>query len=426
MWIVRTILPVLLLVSVVPGRVASAAEDRTPNLTVELRLPYAGGTEMTSDGRYVYAGQFNGRTERGELPRQGGVRILDTQVSPPKLVGTISCPGTDMDVAIARTGLLVVAHHRSSCGVPGNGVTLFDVTNPAKPKRLASLAVASAHTLTAVPGTNFVYVSPGGLGNGDGVTTVVDVADPRRPVVAARLRPDDWGCHDVTFGKPLHGPLLGVCTGYSGVRIWDMSEPRKPRVLAFLDRKSNPDLQFAHGAAISPDGGLLVVNDEAFFTHECRNTRTTNFGALHLYDITDPAKPGYLGRILPPRGAAPSSNGFDVRTWCTSHQLNFIPNSRRLVNAWFTGGISVWDLTVPVRPREEAHYMAAGAVTWTAHWFNDRIWVNDMTRGLEVLRLSLLPTGGPVVSPAWTPASAIPPGREPFSLPPGLRFVCPA
>lgn len=426
----RRVLPVLLMLSVVPGLPTRAAEERTPNLTVEKRLPYAGGTELTSDGRYVYAGQFNGKFDRYSRPKQGGVRILDTQASPPKLVGTINCPGTDIDVAVVRPGVLAIAHHASSCGVRGNGVTTFDVSNPAKPKKLSSIAVASAHTLTALPGTNIVYVSPGGTGSANGYTTVVDLTDAKKPKVRSVFRPDSDGCHDVTFSKTLTGQTLGVCTGWSGVHIWDMANPVKPKRIGFVDafdEDTNDIIQFAHGAAISPDGGLLVVNDEAFYFHQCKGDRDEDdpeWGSLHVYDIVDPAKPKFLGRIRPPRGRQAYS-GHWVETWCTSHQLNFAPNSRRLVNAWFTGGVSVWDLTVPTMPREEAYYVGSGAVTWTAHWFNDRIWVNDMARGLEVLKMSVLPTGGPVVSPAWQPASEVqaPSVRRPAK--PKSPFVCP-
>jgi hypothetical protein len=425
----RRVLPVLLLLSLAPAPPSgAAAEDRTPNLTVEARLPYAGGTELATDGRYVYAGQWNGRFDRDELPKQGGVRIFDSQATPPKLVGTISCPGTDNDVAVVRPGILAIAHHRGSCGVSKNGIVVFDVSNPAKPKKLSSIAVASAHTLTAVPDTNLVYVSPGGLGNGQGVTTVVDLTDATHPKIRARIKPDRDGCHDVTFSKTLTGKTLGVCTGWSGVRIWDMTNPLLPRTLSFVEAwgdGTTDEIQFPHGSAISPDGTLLVVNDEAFLYHRCDAGDDTEAGSLHLYDITDPAKPAFIGRIVPPRGAVAES-GYHVNTWCTSHQLNFAPNSRRLVNAWFTGGVSVWDLTVPSQPREEAHYVGSGAVTWTAHWMNGRIWVNDMARGVEVLRLSALPVGGPVVSPAWRPASTVP--RLRFSRParPVNGFVCPA
>ena len=424
----RSVLALLLLASVAPGAPAGAADERTPNITVEKRLPYTGGTELAYDGRYVYAGQWAGKLNRFELPRQGGVRIIDTQASPPKVVGMVPCPATDVDVAVPRAGVLVIAHHASFCGVRGDGVTVFDVRNPAKPKKLSSLAVPSAHTLTAVPGTNLLYVSPGGLRNGDGLTAVVDVTDAKRPKLRGTIRPDLWGCHDVTFGRTLTGTLLGACAGGAGVRLWDLTNPVKPKTLSMTpawQADRGYQIQFPHGAAISSDGLLMVVNDEAYAYHRCDGEDPEENGSLHVYDISDPGAPRYLGRIVPPRGrydAASRSGG--VGTWCTSHQLNFAPNSRRLVNAWFTGGVSVWDLTIPTMPREEAYYVGSGAVTWTAHWFGDRIWVNDMARGLEVLKLSLLPTGGPVVSPAWRPASqpaAVPFRRRP--LPAGV-FVC--
>lgn len=383
----------------------AAADDITPNLTVEMRLPYAGGTELATDGRYVYAGQWNGRLDRYELPRQGGVRIFDSQATPPRLVGTIGCAGTDIDVAIARPGVLVIAHHRSACGVPKNGVTTFDVSNPSRPRRLGTVSVPSAHTLTAVPGTNLVFVSPGGLRNGDANTAVVDVTNAARPRVVKIVRPDEWGCHDVTFSRAPLGRLLGVCTGGYGTRIWDMTNPLAPAQLSIID--DNKQIYFAHGSAISPDGTLLVINDEAFGYHDCRRDAVLLWGSLHLYDITQPESPRYLGAIRPPRGAEERADGRDVGTWCTSHQLNFAPGSRRLVNAWFTGGVSVWDLTIPSMPREEAHYVGNGAVVWTAHWLNDRIWVNDMRRGAEVLKLSPLPVAVPPVSPSFVPAAEV-------------------
>lgn len=414
-----------LLASLLPASPSGAAEDRTANLTVRMRLPYAGGTELATDGRYVYAGQWNGRLDRYQLPRQGGVRIFDSQANPPRLVGSIACAGTDIDVAIARPGLLVIGHHRSACGVASNGVTTFDVSNPARPRRLGTVAVPSAHTVTPLPGTSYVYVSPGGLRNGRGKTAIVDVSNAARPRVARIVRPDVWGCHDVTFARNLRGVLLGVCTGGDGVRIWDMTNPLAPRQLSAVSRYDNAQLYFAHGSAISPDGALLVVNDEAFDGHSCEGEAAyRGYGSLHLYDITQPESPRYVGAIRPPRGARTFGNPYDVGTWCTSHQLNFAPNSRRLVNAWFSGGVSVWDLTVPSAPREEAHYVGQGAVVWTAHWFNDRIWVNDMARGVEVLEMSPVPVVGPLVSPAFTPASAMPRGVRPPDRP-APKLFCP-
>jgi hypothetical protein len=336
-----------------------------------------------------------------------------------------------MDVAVVKAGLLALGHHASSCGVKGNGVTFYDVSDPAKPKRLSSVSVPSAHTITAVPGTSYVYVSPGGLGNGAGRTAVVDASDPRKARVVKTFAPDAWGCHDVTFAKTLLNGTLGVCTGFSGVRIWDLTDPLKPRTVSTVkayDTQTRDAIQFAHGAAISDDGMLLVVNDEAFLGHRCDGEGSLDWGSLHVYDIADPTAPRLLGRIAPPRGKVDDVQWWMwASDWCTSHQLNFVPGTRKLVNAWFTGGVSVWDLTVPGQPREEAHYVGSGAVVWTAHWLAGRIWVNDMARGVEVLRLSVLPTGGPVaapVAPTWRPAGTLPPLGPRPAPPPRGSFVC--
>src|SRR5688500_17696816 len=111
-----------------------------------------------------------------------------------------------------------------------------------------------------------------------------------------------------------------------------MTDPVKPKALSFIrayDEVTKDEIQFAHGSAVSPDGTLLVVNDEAFFFHQCKGGGNEDeYGSLHLYDITDPKNPRFLGRIKPPRGAVTVSGG-DADEWCTSHQLGFAPNSRR-------------------------------------------------------------------------------------------------
>ena len=97
------------------------------------------------------------------------------------------------------------------------------------------------------------------------------------------------------------------------------------------------------------DGSPIHVQINA---HGIRSSHGTLYFEGFVYDITEPSAPLFLGRIVPPRGKKASVGRGDwAQDWCTSHQLNFMPGSRRLVNAWFTGGVSVWDLTVPVAPR---------------------------------------------------------------------------
>ena len=79
-----------------------------------------------------------------------------------------------------------------------------------------------------------------------------------------------------------------------------------------------------------------------------------------------------------------------------AHNGNIIPVPGRdlMVQAWYQGGISIMDFTDPMNPMEIAYFdrgplgerlMIGGS--WSAYWFNGRIYSSEIARGLDVLRL---------------------------------------
>lgn len=69
--------------------------------------------------------------------------------------------------------------------------------------------------------------------------------------------------------------------------------------------------------------------------------------------------------------------------------------------SWFSGGTTIENLDDPLNPKRLAHYQPENADAYTAHWYDGRVWVNDMNRGLEVLRVDGLAEG--VSEPVATP-----------------------
>jgi hypothetical protein len=70
-----------------------------------------------------------------------------------------------------------------------------------------------------------------------------------------------------------------------------------------------------------------------------------------------------------------------------------------MVQAWYQGGVSVIDFTDPDHPKEIG-YFERGPLSketlqlggsWSAYWYNGRIYSSDITKGLDVLQL----TGAP-------------------------------
>ena len=411
----------LIVVALVPAPSVNAADDfQTPNVRVVAKHRYSGGTEIAFSGDLVFAGQYNGRTERGEFPGQGGVKIFRTAGGRVTRVGSLRCPGTDNDVVVVRPGLIAVAHHQSACNpeTKGNGIFLADVSNPARPRVLGGVSLGSAHTLTVHPSGDYIYVNPGGLANGGGLEEIVDVRDPAAPFVESDYLPSMFGCHDLQFHPT---EPLAYCAGLGEVQVWDVSDPIAPKTVRNV---LNPAIQFAHNALVSPGGKWLVVNDEAFGLHDCTSDASL-FGSLWIYDLAVPDLPILAGRIAPPAVAETNGRG-SIEEWCTAHNYNFL-NDDVIASSWFAGGTRIHDISDPLMPIELATYRPADAIAYTAHWYGNRVYVNDAHRGMEVLEIDLPPR--PTANAAAAPPPRIRVDRTdsliPDRLPPRSAFTVP-
>lgn len=357
--------------------------DKSDNVKMVGRVKYVGGSELAFDGKYVYAGQFNGELRRGEKKEQGGAFIIDVSRRKPKKLGYAHCPGDDADVATVGRRLLAIGYNQSVVCAPGSTIVLFDTKNPRHPKILGGVAVPGnqTHTLTPYPGKPVIYSSPGGLG--DPTESIIDVKNPRKPKVAATFEVRPAGCHDWSF-HIAEERKLGFCAGGGQVSIWDVSDPLAPSLVSVI---ANPAIEFPHYALASPDGDILAIDDEAFAGHECVSGQSP-IGSVWFYDISVPEAPVPMGKYAVGRGASSIGHypGW-VGTWCTSHHFNWIPKTRNLVISWFTGGTSVLDVSNPTQVEEIAHYVPDDAVTWTAHWYRGRVLINDMARGFEMLKV---------------------------------------
>ncbi|HVF51985.1 MAG TPA: hypothetical protein VNC78_00080 [Actinomycetota bacterium] len=346
--------------------------EKTDNVKLIKTFPYSGGSDIAFEGKYAYFGQ---------LGQEGGVRVLDVSGKVPKEVAFIACPGSQNDVAIVKPGLLALGYHSGQCGaVPGAGVRLIDVRNPKRPKFLSDVQLpGGSHTITVYPGTDYIYSSPGGLANGGGEEQILDASNPKKLEIAAVFEPQPIGCHDITFTRSAdRDRMLGFCAGGGEVSIWDVTDPLAPVVIA---HGFTPSF-FPHAAVPTPDGRYLVMTDEAFVVHDCVGGPT---GSVWVFDIQVPEAPLLVGHWGPQRGAAPV--GTVATAWCTAHNLNFVGKTNQAVISWYTGGTSVVDFTNPLLPVEVAWFRPSDTNSWSSYWFDGRIYVNDLARGIDVLEV---------------------------------------
>ena len=395
---------------------------KSPNIELVASLPksgaFADATSFNSDlafqGDYAYAGNFN------------GFSVFDiSEPTAPVLVTQLVCPGGQGDMAVYGD-LLVMAvdssRNNDSCSSVAQsaavassweGLRVFDISDPANPEYVAAVETdCGAHTQTLAPGRGgqnlFVYTSsyfpsatfPDCQPPHDKISVVrIPLARPSAAAVVATpvLFPDGGnppggysfetsGCHDIT-AYPSKDIAAAACMG-DGILL-DISNRVRPQVTERV--RDTENFFFWHSATFSNSGRKVLFTDElgGGVQATCNPTVGPNRGADGIYDL----RSGELllrGYYKMPRTQADSEN-------CVAHNGSLIPvrGKDMMVQAWYQGGISVFDFTDSENPTEIAYYdrppLAAQLTlggSWSAYWYNGYIYSNDIALGFDVFRVN--------------------------------------
>ncbi|WP_440072816.1 LVIVD repeat-containing protein [Streptosporangium sp. OZ121] len=384
-------------------------------------------TDLAFSGRHAIAGNF------------GGFTVYDIgNPRSPRIVTQVVCPGAQNDVSVAGDLLfLSTDESRSddSCqSVPRpatekdawEGIKIFDISDMSRPRYVTSVETScGSHTHTLVPGKGanrgvvYVYISsylpdpsfPDCRPPHDKISIVkVPLRDPGRAAVVAEpvLFPgggnpggtgSTWypttGCHDLT-AYPARNLAAGACMG-DGVLL-DISNPERPYVITV--ERDTENFAFWHSATFGNHGDKVVFTDElgGGFGATCTPGVGAQRGANAIYKIN--GKGGRRTMELQsyykiPRHQTATEN-------CVAHYGALIPAWGRdiMVQAWYQGGVSVWDFTDARRPHEIAYFdrgplsetqlILGGA--WSAYYYNGYIYAADTQKGLDVIDIRDLRT----------------------------------
>jgi len=235
---------------------------------------------------------------------------------------------------------------------------------------------------------------------GEGEATAADSAALREalPAMLERMfgggdddagdgpRPGPTQCHDITL-YPEIGLAGGACEGY-GLLI-DISDPVNPvRIAAVADS----NFSYWHSATFNNDGSSILFSDEwgGGGGPKCRHDDPYEWGANALFVIAE-GQMAFQSYYKMPAAQTTEEN-------CVAHNGSLIPIPGRdvMVQAWYQGGISVFDWTDPANPIEIAYFdrgpvdadqMASGG-SWSVYWYNGLIVSSEIARGLDVLELT--------------------------------------
>ena len=193
-------------------------------------------------------------------------------------------------------------------------------------------------------------------------------------------------CHDITV-FPEIGLGAGACAG-NGILL-DISDPVNP---VRLDEVVDPNFAYWHSATFNNDGTKILFTDEwgGGGQPRCRSTDPPDWGANAIFEIVG-GQMELAGYYKLPVPQSELEN-------CVAHNGAVIPVPGRdiMVQAWYQGGLSMLDFTDASDPVEIAFFdrgplseeeMYTGGY-WSTYWNNGFIYGAEITRGLDVFRLS--------------------------------------
>jgi hypothetical protein len=397
-------------------------------------------SDLAFAGNHLFVGNFN------------GFNIYDiANPRKPKLLTSVVCPGGQGDLSV-HGNLLVMSveqtRGRLDCGTQGiqtavsperfRGIRVFDISDLKKPKQVAAVQTcrgSHTHTLVTNPKDKenlYVYGSgTGSVRSGDELAGCskadpkedpntalfsIDViqiplaapekarivsrprvfADPKTGAISGLWPGGDHGpgtqktsvtnqCHDITV-LPDAGLAAGACSG-NGILL-DISDPVNP---VRLDHVEDKNFAYWHSATFNNDGTKVIFTDEwgGGTRPRCLATDLPTWGADAIFDIVD-RKMRFGGYYKMPAPQTEQEN-------CVAHNGSIIPVPGRdiMVQAWYQGGVSVFDFTDSTKPVEIAFFdrgpldakqlMTGGH--WSTYWYNGHIYGTEIARGIDVFRL---------------------------------------
>ena len=168
----------------------------------------------------------------------------------------------------------------------------------------------------------------------------------------------------------------------------DIKDPRNPKRLDFVSDKG---FAYWHSATFNNDGTKVLFTDEwgGGGRPRCRAVDPLTWGADAIYDIVD-GKLIHKGYYKLPAAQSEQEN-------CVAHNGSLIPVPGRdlMVQAWYQGGLSVFDFTDSANAKEIAYFdrgpingdaMLSGGY-WSTYWYNGNLYGSEMARGIDVFKL---------------------------------------
>lgn len=331
---------------VVAGTAGAGGPDDLHSKNIEqigrgpIKIPGGGmgdGSDLAFQGDLIVAGSYSGTAFFKILKKAPYV----------EQIGFHMCPGGQGDVSVYKNLAFVSLDSPQSqdavgCSEPSakksagkEGVRILDISNPRKPVQVEFVETdCGSHTHVINPHGDTVYIYNQSYPLGV-QTATCSVASHRKVSiievpVKAPTKAKVIGTLDVSPEIGCHDVTifpsgkLAAAACIGESQIWDVSDPAKPEIVS---RIVNPSIQIHHGTGVTWDEKYLAIADEfaGSVTGECLGSQSSPVGALWFYDISDPTNPTLAGYFNVPRRGDPQTADEAGYIACTTHNFNILP-----------------------------------------------------------------------------------------------------
>lgn len=317
--------------------------------------------DVTVFGDYAYLARWGGEECAGPEGNgvDGGVYVIDiSDLENPREVGFIATHqdtlvGEGMQVIHVDTATFtgdILAINHEQCGKNGKGgFSLWDVTNPLKPKKLSEhfgdfTVDGSKNTPHDANQYHSVFIWDAGdraylVASDDEESSdvdIYDITDPKKPTLVTELDLNDYNVSQPELGltdsflhdmvvKQINGRWIMLLSYWDGGYVLlDVTDPRNPVFLADTDYPAiDPELLAQTGAQLTPEGNghqaeftidnrFIIATDEDFDPYRLTvtfedGTFRANLGTNTTIEQADAISgtPVFVGGACPGDAAVP-------------------------------------------------------------------------------------------------------------------------
>ena len=216
-----------------------------------------------------------------------------------------------------------------------NGIVIFDVLNPTKPRKLTSVPVGENFALCKIQDTLYSCGEQ---------FSMIDVSHPAQPAIIAE------------FGGVSGGFGLSVRDGYA-------YSCNSSGTLSCLDIRNPEEIQIVNSLPYSGHGSDLAIHGDVLYYANPQN-------GLQIVDIQNPAAPKHL-RTVPASAGAWDIYIQDDQLYLGRHRY----------------GVNVYDIQNPTYPRAIGNFNNMGEA-YGVSAEGERLYVADLAEGVKLLDVS--------------------------------------